>query len=88
MIATIFSVSVITEEMIKTVRSFNHPFEFDIPKPETIQVSIAASSKPMYIAGRQLPSTITLYNENDTLLFKLKYFNEIISINIEESSWE
>lgn len=86
---TIFTVTAISKEIVETITSFQHPFDYHIPQHEVIEVSTMFSApRAMRVAGRQLPATITLYDDNDMLLFKLKYFNEILYTESEELLWE
>jgi len=75
--------------MLATLKSFDHKFDIDIPKPEMIEISTMSSSHPVYYAGRQKPATISINDEDDALMFKLKYFTAILEEHItqERISW-
>ena len=85
---TIYTVEFVSEGMVSMLRSFDHPFEIDCPTVEMIEVS-TLGGRPIHVAGKQPPITVTLHDSNDALLFKLKYFKNILYTDTtEETPWE
>lgn len=68
----------LTAGMVDMVQSFEHPFQMQQPNPESIEISMYGSGPPLYVAGKQLPATVILFDESDALLFKLKFGDAVI----------
>ena len=66
------------EDVINTVKSFGHRWESEPAETEMIEVQIMGSNQSHKMAGRQKPATVTVYNEDDALLLKLKYSDQLI----------
>jgi len=68
--------SFVTESMFEMLQSFEHKFEISEPRLETVEVDVGYGRRAS-IMGQQKPVTITMHDENDALMFKLKFFNEV-----------
>ena len=63
-------------EIAKTLGSFEHPFEIDYSEPKKIELYVGYG-QPVSIVGRQDPVKITLYDQQDILIFEMKYFGKV-----------